>query len=107
MLYLINYVRKGIKMKKTRLIILVIIAIIFVAIISSIMWYKIQQKPVNVEEVVTKNIEIVSGTSTVQIVDLLKENDLVRSSLGTKIYIKLNGIKKLQAGKYSYQQICL
>lgn len=88
-------------MKKIRLKILVIIAIIFVAIITSIIWYKIQQKPVNVKEPITKNIEIVSGTSTVEIVDLLKENELIRSSLGTKIYIKLNGIKKLQAGKYS------
>ena len=88
-------------MNKNKLRIIVIIAIIFVAIIACLIWYKTQQKPVNVKEPTTKNIEIVSGTSTVEIVDLLKENDLVRSSLGTKIYIKLNGIKKLQAGKYS------
>lgn len=87
-------------MKKTKLVILIISLIIFCAIIASIIWYKTQQKPVNSQTVTTKNIEIISGTSTVEIVDLLKQNGIIKSSLATKIYIKLNKIKGLQAGKY-------
>lgn len=87
-------------MKKTKLVILIISLIIFSAIIASIIWYKTQQKPVNSQTVTTKNIEIISGTSTVEIVDLLKQNGIIKSSLATKIYIKLNKIKGLQAGKY-------
>lgn len=88
-------------MKKTKLIILSIIAIIFVAIITIIIWYMNQLKPVNVKEPTSKTIEISSGTSTVAIVDLLKQNNLIKNTLATKIYIKLNGVKGLQAGKYS------
>lgn len=87
-------------MKKTKLVILIISLIIFSAIIASITWYKTQQKPVDSQTVTTKNIEIISGTSTVEIVDLLKQNGIIKSSLATKIYIKLNKIKGLQAGKY-------
>ena len=87
-------------MRKTKLVILIIALIIFSAIIASIIWYKIQQNPVDTQTVTTKNIEIISGSSTVEIVDLLKQNGLIKSSLATKIYIKLNGIKSLQAGKY-------
>lgn len=78
-----------------------IIAIIIIIIITSIIWYKEQLKPINVKEPTSKTIEIAPGTSTVQIVDLLKENKLVKSSLATKIYIKLNEVKGLQAGKYT------
>ena len=88
-------------MKKV-VIITLIILIILVAIgaISSIIWYNQQIKPVNNENI-SKTIEISSGTGTVEIVDLLKENGLINNALATKIYIKLNNIKNLQAGKYT------
>lgn len=89
-------------MKKTPLIILgSIIAFIVIVIIITVAWYKAQLKPANSKNIEEKTIEISSGTGTVQIVDLLKQNNLINNELATKIYIKLNKIKSLQAGKYT------
>lgn len=88
-------------MKNKGFIVIGIIILLVVLIICPIIWYltQIQAPKGNGEE---KVIEITSGTSTVNIVKVLKENKVIKSELATKIYIKLNGIKNLQAGKYSF-----
>ena len=86
--------------KKVIISIIVFIAIVIIASISSVVWYKIQQKPVNSKNPTDVNIEITSGTSTNKILEQLKENELIRNVFATKIYIKLNEVSGLQAGKY-------
>ena len=88
-------------MKKSIIIILIIIAILIISVISGIVWYKEQLKPVDSNDSSEKTIEISSGASTVEIIDLLKENNIIKSPLAAKIYIKLNNITGLQAGKYT------
>ena len=86
--------------KKILIILGVIIAIIIILCISSVLWYNNQLKAVNNEENY-KTIEIEEGISTTNIIILLKENGLIKNEFATKIYIKLNNISNLQAGKYS------
>jgi UPF0755 protein len=87
--------------KKILIIILSIIIIIAIAICMSILWYQAQLKPVNSENAESKIIEIEAGTRTEQILDLLHENNLINNVLASEIYIKLNDVKGLQAGKYN------
>ncbi|MBQ2611236.1 endolytic transglycosylase MltG, partial [bacterium] len=47
-------------------------------------------------------VEIEEGMRSSQIVELLKKNDVIKSSLAAKIYIKLNNKTNLQAGKYDF-----
>ena len=48
----------------------------------------------------SKTIEIKPKTGTVEILKLLKDNNIIKNVLSAEIYIKLNGVKGLQAGKY-------
>ena len=92
-------------MKKKGFIILgIIFLLILILIISSIIWYQLSiQSPVadgssNAEIIV----EIAGGTSTTDILSLLKENKVIKSDLAAKIYISLHEVKSLQAGKYLF-----
>ena len=49
-------------------------------------------------------ITIPLGTGTSQIANILKENKIIRSKLGFKIYVKLNKVNNFQAGKYYLKQ---
>ena len=91
-------------MSKKLIIIITIISVFIFLIISSILGYNNGLKPVNKENNKAEIIEIEQGTRTEGIISLLKEKNLIRSSLATKIYIKLNKIKSLQAGKYELNQ---
>ena len=44
------------------------------------------------------------GTGKDGIADILKENNIIRSTLGFKIYVKLNNITDFKAGEYSLKQ---
>lgn len=82
----------------------IIFAVILIIFIIFFIWYKIQQRAVN--QNINENNEIIinieSGTSTTNILKILKEKNIIRSDLAAKIYIKLNNLKGLQAGKYSF-----
>ena len=86
-------------MKKKIIIIAIIVLILVIGIASSIIWYKSQIKAVTEagEEI---ELEIVQGSSTQKIIEQLKEKNLIKNELAAKIYIKLNEVNKLQAGKY-------
>ncbi len=86
--------------KKILIIILIVILVIIIAICSCILWYKSQIKSVDSENITTKTIEIELGMSTEKILNLLYENDLINNTLSAKIYIMLNKVNGLQAGKY-------
>ena len=92
------------KMSKKIIIIITIISVIIVLTIASILGYNNGLKPVNKDNNKAEIVEIEQGTRTEGIINLLKEKKLIRSSLATKIYIKLNKVKNLQAGKYELNQ---
>lgn len=49
-------------------------------------------------------VEIPLGTGTSGIAKILKENNIIRSELGFKIYTKINNISDFQAGTYNLRQ---
>lgn len=92
-------------MKKKGLIIFGIISsVIIIAIISTIIWYFTSLKAPKVElsEEHSAIVEVKAGTSTAEILNQLKQQNLIKNELVAKIYIKLNKVKNLQAGKYEF-----
>jgi len=90
--------------KKVIIIIGVVIAVIAIVTISGIIWYTSGLKPVKKENAETKIVEIQEGTRTEEILGLLKKEDIIKNKLVTAIYMKLNNVKGLQAGKYQLSQ---
>ena len=82
----------------------IIIGIIILLIVSGIIWYKSELNAVKKENAETKIIEIQEGTRTEGILELLKNENLIKSKFASAIYIKLNGVKGLQAGTYQLSQ---
>ena len=94
-------------MKKKIIIILTIIIIIILAISGSILyyknWYNNNLKAVSSEKNgKTIHIEIKPGTRTTEIAKILEENKIIKNANAFKIYLKLNKINNLQAGKYVF-----
>lgn len=88
-------------MKKRVLIILGIIFLVIIALITSILiWYNSGLKAPKNKDVAI--IEIKSGTSTSEILKLLKENNVIKNENIAKFYIKTHNVKNLQAGKYEF-----
>lgn len=87
--------------KKTLIIILSIIILIVVILCGALIWYSAQLKPVDKNDYTERTVEIQSGMSTDEILNLLKENRIIKNTFASKVYIKLNDIKGLQAGKYT------
>lgn len=88
-------------MKKTVLIVIIsIIALIIILVCGGLIWYNTSLSPVNGSSEEKKVIEISEGTRTEEILNILVENNLIKSKLVAGLYIKLNGVKSLQAGKY-------
>ena len=87
-------------MKKSIAIILGIIIFLIIVLAGVFAWYSLQIKCVDNKNIETKTIEIKSGTGTVEILKSLEQENLINNTLAAEIYIKLNGIKGLQAGKY-------
>ena len=97
-------------MKKVIKILLIIILIIFIicgisfAIINK--WYNNNLKVVETtENAKVIEIEIKKGTRTEEIAEILEENKIIRDALAFKIYMKLNNITNIQAGKYEFDKL--
>lgn len=90
--------------KKGFIILGIIFLLILIAIVSSIIWYNlgIKAPKANVSEGGEIVVEIKSGTSTTDILSLLKQSNVIKNELVAKIYITLHEVKSLQAGKYSF-----
>ena len=90
--------------KKGIIIVAIVLAMILIAIISSIIWFFIQIKaPKKIEmEDSQIEVEIKQKTSTVDILKELKESNVIKNDFAAKIYIKLYEVKSLQAGKYLF-----
>ena len=91
-------------MNKKTIIVLGIIGAIVLIILAGIIWYSTGIKPVKKDNAETKIIEIEEKTRTEGILDILKKESLIKSKYAVAIYMKLNGIKGLQAGKYEISQ---
>ena len=81
----------------------IIIAIILLLIIVSCFIYKINIGRVSKNDEL-REITIETGNSYMTIADTLKENNLIKSELFYKIYIKLHKPTSLQAGKYELSE---
>ena len=83
--------------------IVLIIAVIVLLICGMIAWYNISIKKVSKND---ESIEILIplGTGTDGIATILKENNLIKSKMAFKIYVKLNNITNFQAGTYYLKQ---
>ena len=89
--------------KKTKIILGIIGAIVLV-IVAGIIWYSTGIQAVKSDNSETKIIEIEEKTRTEGILDILKKEKLIKSKYAVALYMKLNGIKGLQAGKYELSQ---
>ena len=91
-------------MKGKRIIIIVVLillmVLVFGAVFGTVVWFNNMTGPVDEASTETKEVEIESGMSTVKIISKLKEENLIQDELATKIFIKLNNVTNLQAGKY-------
>ena len=90
--------------KKTLIIIGIIIGVIALVLVSGIIWYNSGINAVKTDNPETKVIEIAEKTRTEGILELLKNEQLIKNKLAVAAYIKLNHIKGLQAGKYQLSQ---
>ncbi len=85
-------------------VVLIIVILIIVSGIGSFSWYLNGMKPVitskSSNEVIS--VEIEEGMGTSSIANLLEKNNVIKSATVMKIYIKLNNITNLKAGKYDF-----
>ena len=82
-------------MKKIKLGVIFIVALIIVSVlIYNGMFGKVSSSNEEFE------VEIPMGTGISGIADILKENNIIRSEIGFKIYVKLNKLDNFQAGTY-------
>lgn len=90
--------------KKGYIILGIIFLLIVIIIISSIIWYNLELKRPNknISENREAIVEIKAGTSTTNILSLLKQNNVIKNELAAKIYMTLHEVRNLQAGKYLF-----
>lgn len=92
-------------MDKKKIIIIsvtVLLILMIGTIIGIFAWYQIGKSPVQKENGQKIRVEIQEGTGMIAIANLLEEKQVVRNANVMKIYMKLNAITKLQAGKYEF-----
>lgn len=82
-------------------VILILVAIAVILGIVGVLWYSNSIKPViNSENNKSIEVEIEDGMGTSSIANLLEKNNIIKSAAAMKIYVKLNNITNLKAGKY-------
>ena len=78
----------------------IVVLLILIAIIAC---YVLMFTPVSKDNSEIE-VTIPMGTGTSQIAKILKQNNIIRSEIGFKIYVKLNKISNFQAGNYYLKQ---
>ena len=86
----------------TRIIIGLIVFILLVSI-GCILWYSVSISRVSKNEEEVK-VTIEMGSSTSDIANTLKENNLIKNETAFKLYVKLNKVTDFQAGTYYLKQ---
>lgn len=86
-------------MKKIKIIAIVMLIIVLAILLGyKLMFTKVSSSDEEIE------VAIPLGTGTNGIANILKENNIIRSKLGFKIYTKLNKVSNFQAGTYYLKQ---
>lgn len=90
--------------KKGFIILGIVMLVILLVIISSIIWYNLSLGRPNKDtnQDIQAVVQIKTGTSTNEILNLLKQNKVIKNKFASKIYIALHEVKSLQAGKYLF-----
>ena len=80
-------------------IVIIVLSILFVlmigAAISVVVWYQYGTGAVSKGDGEVIRVEIVEGTGTAAIAQLLKEKNIIRDANVMKIYAKLNHVQKI------------
>ena len=93
---ILDYIKN---MKKIYKIIGIICVTLILLVTAILLWYNSSLKAVS-KESIPVNITIQINSSSNAISSILNQNNLIRSKLAFKLYIKLNRIQGLQAGNY-------
>lgn len=84
--------------KKTKIII-ILVAILIILCITPIIWYATSLMAIS-KESSNVEVQIPIGSGTNSVGTILKNKGLIKNELAFKIYVKLNKVEGLQAGKY-------
>lgn len=90
------------KLKKKAKILLVVIAIFIVLLVSCMVYYTTSLNPVSSDKT-SIPFTIKSGETSETIINNLKSKNLIKSTLATKIYVKVNKVS-MQAGTYRFNK---
>ncbi len=90
-------------MKGYRNVALILLIIVFITILTLGITYRYMIAPVSKNDTL-KMIEIKKGDSTIQIAKTLKDNHLIKNEFIFKLYIRMNKITNLQAGRYNFKE---
>ena len=85
-------------------LILGIIGSILVVIIIGLIWYSSSISPISRKNQEEIEVTIPLGSTSSDIASILKENDIIKSKLAFKIYVKMNKASDFQAGTYYLKQ---
>ena len=80
-------------------IVLVTLTLIVIAVVSVCIWYNSSISPVKGDDN-KYTVEIPMGSGVATIAQKLENEGLIKSRLAFRIYVKLNNVSNLQAGKY-------
>ena len=94
-------------MKKVLIVVLVLILILVLSACGTYLyfknWYESNLGAVNSGKNGNEiELEIVSGTGTADIAEMLEKNKIIKNADVFKLYLKLNKVNNLQAGKYVF-----
>lgn len=77
------------------------IGVLIIVVVAAIGWYVVQQRPVDVTSTASVRLVIESGIGPKAIAAKLKQEQLIRSTLGFDLYTRFDGsADQLQAGSY-------
>lgn len=85
--------------KKIIKIISVIVGVIAVFIIGTLITYNVMLSPVS-KDTTSITFEIPYKTTSIEVLESLKDSNLIKNVTAAKIYMKLNKITNIQAGIY-------
>ena len=95
--------KSKVKPKPLMFLLLIVVFIAFVLLVMGLSWIYFTS-PVNKNDDKEVKIVIDKGTSTVGIGKKLKENNIIKSELFFKLYIKLNNVNNLKASTYRFKK---
>ena len=87
-----------------RNLVLGVIGIILLIVIIGLVWYFLSISSVNKKNQEVIEITIPLGSGSSQIATILKENNIIKSELAFKIYVRINHISDFKAGTYCLKQ---